>query len=166
MRNKYFWGLLAIHSDGTEQSERNSVGEREMGCRSDQEMMGQIRSRVLMGTWISKMLYRCCSWRILWWLMKLVISCRFSEGSLQVILVTLFHAVLMCSLSTDCESSEAGLCSFPMANISLLKNGREQVSYRRDLTKHIAQIGCDYMMCACMKEQMKVCERKCPFSCG
>ncbi|XP_041948553.1 seipin isoform X1 [Alosa sapidissima] len=28
---------------------------------------------------------------------------------------------------TDCDSSEAGLCSFPMANISLLKNGRDQV---------------------------------------
>ncbi|XP_007244576.3 seipin isoform X1 [Astyanax mexicanus] len=28
---------------------------------------------------------------------------------------------------TDCESTDSVLCSFPMANISLLKNGREQV---------------------------------------
>ncbi|KAK1788166.1 hypothetical protein P4O66_016622 [Electrophorus voltai] len=28
---------------------------------------------------------------------------------------------------TDCESLNSGLCSFPMANISLLKNGKEQV---------------------------------------
>ncbi|XP_031427482.1 seipin [Clupea harengus] len=28
---------------------------------------------------------------------------------------------------TDCESSESALCSFPMANISLLKNGKDQV---------------------------------------
>ncbi|KAL2095275.1 hypothetical protein ACEWY4_009994 [Coilia grayii] len=28
---------------------------------------------------------------------------------------------------TDCISTEAGLCSFPMANISLLRNGKDQV---------------------------------------
>ncbi len=31
------------------------------------------------------------------------------------------------SYRTDCDASDSVLCSFPMANISLLKNGRDQV---------------------------------------
>ncbi|XP_063058876.1 seipin-like isoform X1 [Engraulis encrasicolus] len=33
----------------------------------------------------------------------------------------------ICSCRTDCVSSEGELCSFPRANISLLKNGKDQV---------------------------------------
>lgn len=34
------------------------------------------------------------------------------------------------SLRTDCDSSTSSLCSFPVANVSLAKSGRDRVSMR------------------------------------